>query len=266
MTEVAMNCAPAVSRDGATIYITVSDGSAGYLVGLNSATLAPKYKARLKDPSSGSDAWINDDSSAAPTVGPDGDVYYGVLEEPFPNHDDRGWLLHFDATLATKKIPGSFGWDDTVSIVPASAVPSYAGTSSYLLMTKYNNYEGLGPHGDGHNKIAVIDPNVSQTDAYSTVKVMKDVLTILGPNQFPGDPAGSVYEWCINSAVVDPASKSVIANSEDGHVYRWSLATNTLAEVMMLNPPRPEAYTPTVIGPDGTVYAINDSKLYAIGN
>jgi hypothetical protein len=32
-----------------------------------------------------------------------------------------------------------------------------------------------------------------------------------------------------------------------------------------LNGPRREAYTPTVIGPDGTVYAINNAALYAIG-
>ena len=36
-------------------------------------------------------------------------------------------------------------------------VPSYPGTSRYLLMTKYNNYAGVG--GDGVNKIAVLDPN-----------------------------------------------------------------------------------------------------------
>ena len=32
-----------------------------------------------------------------------------------------------------------------------------------------------------------------------------------------------------------------------------------------VNPPRGEAYTPTVVGPDGTAYAINDGKLYALG-
>jgi len=264
ITQVAMNCAPAISADQSTVYIAVSDGEWGDLVGLDATTLQPKYQAALTDPSSGQPAWINDDSSAAPTIGPDGDVYYGVLEDPFPDHDDRGWLLHFDATLATIKIPGSFGWDDTVSVVPPSAVPSYTGKSPYLLMSKYNNYLGLGPHGNGHNRIAIIDPDKSAQDRFSSAQVMRTVLSILGPTPFPGS-RGAVYEWCINSAVVDVATGSVVANSEDGHVYRWDLATNTLSQAFLLNPPVPEAYTSTLIGPDGTVYAVNNSTLYAIG-
>ena len=53
----------------------------------------------------------------------------------------------------------------------------------------------------------------------------------------------------------------MIVNSEAGIVYRWDLTTNKLAEQMHLNAPRPEAYTPTIIGPDGTVYAINNATL-----
>ncbi|HWA89926.1 MAG TPA: hypothetical protein VG889_07815 [Rhizomicrobium sp.] len=263
MIEMAQNCAPAVSNDGATIYIAVSDGAAGYLVGLDSATLAQKFKVRLKDPQSGNDAFIFDDSSASPTVGPDGDVFYGVVENSSTGHNSRGWLLHFSADLATKKTPGSFGWDDTVSVVPLSAVPSYAGTSPYLLMTKYNNYLGAGS-GDGHNEIAIISPDETQKDRFSNVTVMKDVMTRLNPTHVPGQPSGAVYEWCINSAAVDAAGHAVIANAEDGHTYRWDLATDTLTN-LSLNAPRGEAYTPTVVGPDGTAYAINDGKLYALG-
>jgi hypothetical protein len=259
MTEVGQNCAPAVSIDQSTIYVGVSDeGGNGYLLGLNSATLAKKYKTALIDPSTHQNAYVFDDSSASPTVGPDGDVYYGVIESDFGNHDGRGWLLHFSADLATTKAPGSFGWDDTASIVPASMVRSYTGSSSYLLMSKYNNYIGSG---DGKNEIAILDPNATQKDRFSDATVMKEIMTKLGPTPFHG---GGVYEWCINSAVVDVANKSIIANSEDGHTYRWNLANDKLTGIN-LNAPTSEAYTPTVIGPDGTIYAINDAMLYALG-
>jgi hypothetical protein len=263
ITQVAMNCAPAISSDGSTLYITVSNGFTGDLLALDATTLVTKNVAKLNDPGSGQPAWIADISTASPTIGPDGDVYYGVLENPFPNHNDRGWLLHFDQTLATVKTPGSFGWDDTTSVVPASAVPSYKGTSKYLLMTKYNNYIGVNT-GDGENKIAILDPNGTQQDEYyaTPVTVMKEVQTLLGPHQ---SPDGGVYEWCINTAVVDALGGAVFAGSEDGWFYRWNLATNTITQMLDLNPPTPEAYTPSVVGPDGTVYAINNATLYAIG-
>ena len=262
---VAINCAPALSPSGTTVYITVTSPSRGILVGLNATTLKPRFHVLLKDPVSGRRAMISTSTSASPTVGPDGDVYYGVLENPFPSHDDRGWLLHYNATLTQAKTPGSFGWDNTVSVLPARAVPGYHGTSPYLLVSKYNNYLGIGPHGNGHNRVAVLDPRASQKDPYADTRVMKAVQTILSPVHVPGEPAGARYEWCINSAVVDPADDSVIVNSEDGTLYRWDLARNTLAEKIHLNRPRPEAYTPTLIGPDGTVYAINNATLYAIG-
>jgi hypothetical protein len=265
VTGVAINCAPALSRSGRTVYITVTSPTRGFLSGLNATTLKPRFHVLLKDPVSGRPALISTSSSASPTVGPDGDVYYGVLENPFPSHDDRGWLLHYNATLTRTKTPGSFGWDNTPSVLPADAVPGYHGTSPYLLVSKYNNYLGVKPHGDGHNEVAVLDPRSSQKDPYANARVMKAVQTILSPVHFPGAPAGARYEWCINSAVVDPADDSVIVNSEDGILYRWDLARNTLAEKIRLNRPRPEAYTPTIIGPDGTVYAINNATLYAIG-
>ncbi|MBV9448909.1 MAG: hypothetical protein JO345_23725 [Streptosporangiaceae bacterium] len=272
ITSVAQNCAPALSPDGRTVYITVTSPYTsitnprhGILVGLDATTLRPRFHTALTDPATGRPAQISTATSASPTVGPDGDVYYGVIENPFPDHDGRGWLLHYNATLTRTKIPGSFGWDNTVSVVPARAVPGYHGTSPYLLVSKYNNYLDVGPHGDGHNQIAVLDPRSSQTDPYARTRVMRAVQTILSPVHVPGEPAGAVYEWCINSAAVDPAADSVIANSEDGVLYRWDLARHSLAEKIRLNPPRPEAYTPTVIGPNGTVYAINNATLYAIG-
>jgi hypothetical protein len=269
MTEVDMCSAPALSPDEKTLYVGVNGPSAGYgyLVSLNSQALTTNAAVRLKDPSSGLDAWIFDGSSASPTVGPDGDVYFGVLENPFPKHNDRGWLLHFDSTLAQSKIPGSFGWDDTASVVDASLVTSYTGTSSYLLMTKYNNYADINT-GNGVNKIAILDPNATESDpVIHSVKVMNEVLTVKGVTpdpEFPEFPH-AVREWCINAAAVDPINKVVLANSEDGKLYRWDLTTNKLVQRITLSGGLGEAYTPTVIGPDGTGYAINDAVLFAVG-
>jgi WD40 repeat protein len=128
-------------------------------------------------------------------------------------------------------------------------------------MTKYNDYADAG--GTGQNRIAILDPNATETYALTGTKVMNEVLTILGAT--PSASLPGVKEWCINSAAVDPATDSVLAGSEDGKLYRWDLATNTFSQSMVLTSGLGEAYTPTLIGPDGTVYAINNATLFAVG-
>ena len=268
ITEVAMNCTPTLSNDQRTLYFAVSSGDQGngYLVSVNSLTLAPVARVLLIDPSSGNPALLVDDGSATPLVGPDGDVFYGVLENPAGSNNERGWMLHFDSTLTQTKMPAAFGWDDTGSIVPSNAVPSYDGSSLYLVLTKYNNYADAG--GDGINKVAILDPNATESDPVSGLTVMKQVITIAGPTPDPDfRPAqpNAVKEWCINSAAVDPFSQSALVNNEDGVLYRWDFTTNTLTQSLVLTPGIGEAYTPTVIGPDGTVYAINNATLFAVG-
>jgi hypothetical protein len=66
--------------------------------------------------------------------------------------------------------------------------------------------------------------------------------------------------------VVDPATRSIFAGNEDGKLYRWDLATNTLSQTLVLTPGLGEAYTPTLVGGDGTVYAINNATLFAAGD
>jgi hypothetical protein len=270
VAQVALNCAPALSNDEQTVYVAVSGGTDfdanGYLVSLNATTLSPIAHVQLFDPLSGSRATVSSNSSAAPMVGPDGDVYYGVLENPCcSSHNDRGWMLHFNSTLSTLKTPGAFGWDTTPSVVPAGSVPSYTGTSTYLILTKYNNYAGVGT-GNGVNKVAVLDPNATQQDEYSAATVMKEVITVTGvtPDPSEGFP-DAVKEWCINTAAVDPYTNSAIINSEDGVVYRWDFTSNTLSQKVVLTPGIGEAYTPSVIGPDGVVHAINDAILFSVG-
>jgi hypothetical protein len=266
---VAMNCAPALSADGATLYVAVNTTpiggtrASGFLLALHASNLALRHKIQLLDPATGTPAWVNDNSTASPTVAPDGRVYYGVLEANPPAHNFRGWMLQFDATLNPSGVAGAFGWDDTASIVPASLVPAYSGNSNYLLMVKYNNYGGVGS-GDGLNRIAILDPSNSQADTLSTRQVMREVLTIVGPTADPGYPGG-VREWCINTAAVDPFTKSVLVNNEDGYLYRWDLSTNRFSERIQLTSGLGEAYTPTAIGPTGSVFAVNNAILFSIG-
>ncbi len=270
ITKVAMNCAPALGNDHTTLYFAVNSAhnGFGYLVALDSRTLTPLSKIRLKDAANTSnDVLMNDNGTASPTVGPDGDVYYGQRENPNGFNHYRGWLLHFNRTLTQTKIPGAFGWDDTASIIPTAMVPSYNGSSPYLLMTKYNNYVFNGV-GDGVNKIAILDPQNSMTDPFTGATVMKEVLTKVGPtpdaavtNTYPN----AVREWCVNTVAVDPFTKSVLVNNEDGKMYRWDLTSNTLTQTVDLTAGLFEAYTPTLIGPDGIVYAINNAILFALG-
>ena len=266
-TAPLMNCAPALSRDEQTLYIACRGSSQGYLVALATSDLSTRQTRLLVDPVSLNPVNLSTNGTASPMVAPDDRVYFGVLENPFGANALRGWMLQFDATLNPSGVPGAFGWDHTPSIVPTSAVPGYSGSAPYLLMTKYNFYAGLG--GNGENKIAVLDPNASQVDAHTGATVMQEVRTILGAT--PDPDAGSQYptavkEWCINSALVDSFAHSVVAGAEDGKLYRWDLATNTFSEQLVLTPGLGEAYTPTLSGPDGQVYAINNATLFAVGS
>lgn len=270
ISRVSHNVAPALSNDGSTLYVVVkwsTNSSYAYLLGLNPTTLATKYSVFLRDPRNGNPASISDEGTASPMVAPDGDVYFGVL---VPNNGSRGFLLRFSGDLSVTKTPGAFGWDYTPGIVPASMVPSYTGSSPYLLFSKYNDY----PFGDGNgvNRVALLDPNATQIDPHSSASgliEMREVMTVIGPTPdadvnrttFPF----AVKEWCINAPAVNPPTNSVYFTSEDGRSYRWNLVTNALDQTVVLTPGLLEPYVPTVIGPDGTVYTLNGGTLFALG-
>jgi len=267
------NSAPALSNDETTLYVVAkssTSNSYAYLLGLNSTTLALKYRVFLIDPRNGDGVGFSDDSTASPTVAPDDDVYLGILSNP--GNGSRGFLLHFSADLSVTKTPGGFGWDYTAALVPAAMVPSYQGTSSYLIFAKYNNYAGTGD-GDGVNKIALLDPNATQIDPHPSADglvEMREVLTAIGAtpdvNEISVDLPYAVREWCINTAAVNPATNSIFTPSEDGHIYRWNLATNSLSQAVTLNEGIGEPYVPTVIGPGGVVYTLNGGTLFALGS
>jgi hypothetical protein len=201
-------------------------------------------------------------------VAPDGRVFFGMLGTPGGSNASRGWLMQFDSLLVSTGAPGAFGWDVTPSLVPLSMVPSYAGSAPYLIMDKYNFYAGFGA-GDGVNKLAILDPDATRLDPISGATVMNEVRVIAGvtpdPDAGPSFP-NAVLEWCVNTSVVDPYTGSVLVASEDGHLYRWSRG-----EQLVHREPRDRdragpAYTPSLIGPDGQVYTIHNSTLYAVGS
>lgn len=253
--RLGTNSAPALSLDGSKVYVAMqgmdaSSQGSDYLAAIDSTTLAPLHQVSLA-------GFIHDAGTSSPTVGPDGHVYFGTL----PGYHFRGTLGHFSADLSQSFTPGSFGWDETVSIVPRSMVPGYTGTSSYLIFSKYNDYKQAG--GTGINKLALLDPNDTQIDPITLEPVMKEVMAIAGLTPDPTLPY--VKEWCINTSVIDPFTHSILANNEDGKLYRWDLWTNTFSEVIELQAfGAREAYTPTMLGPDGTTYAINRAVLFAV--
>jgi len=280
--DICQNDSPAISNDGTKVYIATKMQQFQYtsqqlmVLELDSTTLQLVNSAAPYNPGGATPAFLTE-SSGTMMIGPDGDVYYGCLSDG--NLPSRGFMMHFSADLQTQKTPGAFGWDDTASLVPSSAVPGYTGTSKYLILTKYNNYADEGIYGDGKNKIAVLDPNNTETytvqygshfnppngtgPSYTT---MKEILGVLGvtPNAnrySDGTFYDGFREWCINDAVVDVTGQAAIINSEDGHCYRWDFLTNKLVDDVLLAPPTGEAYTPTIASADGLAMAVNNAQL-----
>ncbi|MFX8652954.1 hypothetical protein ABTM19_19725, partial [Acinetobacter baumannii] len=77
ITRTQHNSAPALSNDESTLYVVAkwaNNSYYGYLVALDTTTLATKAKAFLKDPrnNAANNAGLLDDSTASPMVAPDG--------------------------------------------------------------------------------------------------------------------------------------------------------------------------------------------------
>lgn len=259
--RVAFNSAPAITADGSTLYCAIAAGGwgRGYLVSVDTKTLNVNHRIQMLDPLNNQPASVVADGTSSPLIAPDGSVFFGVLENSFASNNDRGWMLHYSGDLSQTFTPGQFGWDITASIVPSSVKPD-GSSSRYYIASKYNNYYGLGT-GDGMNKVGLLDPTLTQQDNSNTATVMYEVETLLGQSPIQGK---GFYEWCINSIAIDVPGKTAIVNSEDGWCYAWNLATGQITSKIQLTAGIGEAYTSTVIAPNGNVYAISNGMLFAI--
>lgn len=268
--------APVFSLDMSTLYYVIAQqafSGQAFVVGLDAQTLALKIAPSTGQPmrilaldprSTTLVCHLFEDSSSSPMVGPDGDVYVGIIGNPSKY---TGWLLHFDAELQVRKIPGPFGWDNTPSVVPLTMVPWYNGPSPYLVASKMNNYAGI-EGGTGEHHFVLLDPNVGVPDTRTIATIMSTVRSVLAPT--PDYPILTSFpnarkEWCTNTALVDPFTKTIIMNNEDGICYRWDPALNTLVEHVRLSAGRRQAYTPTAVAPNGLVLAINWAVLNEVG-
>ncbi len=144
----------------------------------------------------------------------------------------------------------------------------------------------MSAYGDGQNKVAILDPNASETytiqygennpgnvmvgdDASGTTTgasytTMKEVISLLGITGNTAEGLEGFREWCVNTVAVDVPDKSAIVNSEDGHTYRWDFTTNAITDTVNLEPPTGEAYTPTLASNDGIAICLNNATVFAL--
>ena len=274
-----LNLAPAISRDGSTVY-TVSRGHfwprSTYLLAANSSNLSLQWSAGLNeifddgcnvllppdgqpggcslfgatglDPTQNTlgSASVEDEASASPVVTPDGSILLGTNAA---YNYGRGHLLKFNPQgqlLASY----DFGWDSTPAIFPNN--------SSYSVILKDNHYDNgsycnnptwcpKAPSGPYY--VTELDSNLNLQWQYKDSTVAKN------------HPNG--YEWCVNDAAVD-ANGVVYADNEDGYLYVITQGA-TGVQSIFLEKSEDAGYTPVSMGPDGMVYALNAGHLVAVG-
>jgi hypothetical protein len=287
-----LNVAPAVAQDG-TIY-TVSrahfNSAYSYLVAVN-PDLSPRWHAslrgRLRDgcgtptlPPNGAlggcrtgaamgvDPRTNqppageaiDDGSSSPVVAPDGSVLYGAYTR---FNYARGHLFKFSPNgdfLAAY----DFGWDITPAVYPHDGTYSIVLKDNHYDIGSYCGSEQFCPTPTaGPYYITQLSADLKPEWSYQNTNTLSCAKQPDGSLRCTSDhPNG--FEWCINAPAVDREGK-VYANSEDGHLYVMRQG-GELDSVLFLNLAIGAAYTPLSIGPDGTIYAQNDGRLFVVGN
>lgn len=313
--RVGINVAPAVAPDGTIYSVSrasVRTNQAGqytsFLVAVN-ANLTGKWAASMRDllndgcgvlvpiaatdtPEKGAcrhganvgvDPATNqrpagrviDQSSASPTVMPDGSVLYGSYSR---YNIARGHMLKFSST-GTFLTSYDFGWDTT------PAVAQFDGRTHVVI--KDNHYdEEAGFYCNADPSVPV-----SQVVCAATgVPAGPFYITQLNANLVPEwkfqntntqscsrQPDGSLhcvsdhpggFEWCVNQPAVD-AQGVVYMNSEDGNVYTVGQGNSgvftTPRQSLFLQLALGAAYTPISLDEDGAIFTQNDGVLFVVG-
>ncbi len=303
-----VNTAPAIAPDG-TIY-DISRASFtdyyGYLIAIN-PNLTPRWASSMRNkfhdgcgtpflppngqpggcragaptgfsppdgmPGSGR---VLDDSTSAPTIAPDGSIYYGAYTR---YNYAQGHLMRWSSSgeyLPTAAPWGGFqfGWDTTPAILPAAD-----GSSTFQVVTKENHYGNVGsycndaiicpPNRNATNPgypeqyfISSLSPDLNVNWRFQNTNQLSCKRNADGTLSCVSDhPNG--FEWCVNAPAID-GNGTVFANSEDGYLYE--INNGKLVNRVFTNLAIGAAYTPLSIGPDGRIYTQNDGVLFVIGN
>ena len=224
-----INAAAAVAPNG-TVYVGSTRGNTtGWLLAVNPDLSLQWMASTASDPNHVAN--LIDISTSSPVVAPDGRIYYGGHNG---NGLSQGYLYEFSPDGQFLAY-WDFGWDTTPAIFPdPDGDPSH-----YYLIQKYNRY------GDGLYWITALNPNTNP-------------MSIVWEWQLFGN------EWCINAPAVDQTG-AVYALGEDGYLYRMEWGGQNVTRIF-LDRPVSAAYTPVSLGPDGTVYALNNGKVFVIGS
>ena len=309
--RVALNIAPAIAPDGTIYSITRSHAAfanrSAFMVAVN-PNLSLKWIASLNNrfndgcgvpissggvlPPNGQpngcrvganfgvDPGVNhagggrvlDDSSASPTVAPDGSVFFGAYSR---YNYAQGHLMHFSSTGAYLGAY-RFGWDLTAGIARQIGTNNH-----YAVVIKDNQYGGLGSYCDVES-VCPSDRTAANSGGYPEsyfITQLDENLTVQwrfqNTNQFSctRQPDGSVtcvsdhpngFEWCVNAMAID-ANGKVYANSEDGNLFALN-PDGTLSQKIFQQLALGAAYTPASIGNDGKIYSQNAGHLFVAGN
>ncbi len=222
---------------------------------------------------------VLDDSSASPTVAPDGTILFGAYTR---YNYAQGHLMQFSPTGQFLNA-FNFGWDSTVAIFPHGGTYSIVTKNNHYNVGSYCNTPGPpttpfncgftagNPDRTGTNPASPEAFFVSQLSPTLDIEWSFQNNNTLSCSR---NPAGTVtcvddgthphsFEWCVNAPVVD--SRGVVfANSEDGFLYAINQG-GTMAQSIFQQLNLGAAYTPASLGGDGKIYSQNDGRLFVVG-
>ena len=303
--RAALNIAPAIAADG-TIY-TVSKAHFvtryNYLIAVNS-NMTGKWAASLRnrlndgcgvsfpignpggaganggcragatlgvDPATNEPppGRVLDDSSASPTIAPDGSIFFGAYTL---YNFAQGHMMHFSANGDFLN-SFNFGWDNTPAIYPHG--------NTYSVVFKNNHYGGVG-FGDycadanwcpdrSNPNASFLGPEQYFVTQFNPNLNIEWTFQNTNHNSCTRQPDGSItcqsdhpngFEWCVNAAVID-ANGTVFANSEDGNLYaigQGGVLMQNIFQQLAIG----AAYTPASMDSKGRIYSQNDGHLFVV--